>query len=262
MGEALNTEVVNTKVTEQTTTTTSIEDVAREQGWRPKEEYDGDPAKWVSAETFVAKGELIEKIEALGKELKNQRKTNSMLMEHHKKVQESEFKRAVEYLKAQKKEAYERGDVDKIIELDDQITEVRATQKLQATQVAQEQTDEPHPDFVAWSNNNKWYKNDSELREEADVLGLAYAQRNKDKTPTQVLEYVEKQIKKMYPEKFTNPNRSKPSAVEGSGTPSGSKTEDYPLTEEERRVMNTFIRSNIMTKEEYIRDLKKIKGEK
>jgi hypothetical protein len=34
-----------------------------------------------------------------------------------------------------------------------------------------------------------------------------------------------------------------------------------PLTDEERRVMNTFVRQDIMTKEEYIRDLRAVKGD-
>ena len=80
--------------------TSSIEDRAREQGWKPKEEYEGDPSKWVSAETFVAKGELIDRIEALGKKLKDSEKTINLLKEHHARVKESEFKNAVAFLKA------------------------------------------------------------------------------------------------------------------------------------------------------------------
>jgi len=239
----------------------SIEDVAKEQGWRPKEEYEGDPSKWVSAETFVAKGELIEKIEALGKELKSQKKANQMLLEHHQKIKVSEFQRAVEFLKTEKKRAYEEGDVDRIMEIDDQIANVKETQKMQQNQAVIEEPD-PHPEFLTWTKENRWYEKDSELREEADILGTTYAKRNPNKTPLEVLEWTSKQIKKIYPDKFTNPNRNKPSAVEGGSTSSSKRIEDYPLTEEERRAMMTFVRTGIMTKDEYIKDLKAIKGEK
>ena len=37
--------------------TTEVEQAAREMGWRPKEEFRGDTAKWVDAETFVSRGE-------------------------------------------------------------------------------------------------------------------------------------------------------------------------------------------------------------
>lgn len=82
---------------------TSIEDRAKAQGWKPKEEFDGDVSKWVSAETFLAKGELIEKIEYLGKKLKASEQAIDMLKQHHGQVKEAEFKRAVEFLKAQKR---------------------------------------------------------------------------------------------------------------------------------------------------------------
>lgn len=239
----------------------TVEDRAREQGWKPKEEYEGDSSKWVSAETFVAKGELIEKIEALSKELKGQKKANQMLLEHHDKVKKSEFDRAVAFLKSQKKRAYEDGDVDKVIEIDEQLLNVRDTQKLQA-QAVQAQEDEPHPNFVAWTSQNKWYNQDSDLREEADTIGLAHSQRYPNKTPEEVLSYVEKQIKKMYPEKFTNPNRSKPTAVEGASAPVSRSTSSFELSDDEKRAMMTFVRSGIMTKEQYISDLKSIKGMK
>ena len=248
----------------QEDTSITIETRAKEQGWRPKEEYDGDPSKWVSAETFVAKGELIEKIEALGKELKNTKKAMGMLQEHHIKVKEAEFKRAIEYLKAKKKAAYEAGDVDAIMEFDDKIAEVKETQKAQtvASDISEDATEINHPDFIQWQKRNSWYTENEEMKEIADDLGIAYANRTK-KSPSEVLSYVEERIKKLYPEKFTNPNKVKPSIVEGNGNPSRTipKGEDnIDLSEEERQVMNTFIRAGIMTKEAYLKELKLVRN--
>ena len=239
----------------------SIEDRAREQGWRPKEEFEGDASKWVSAETFVAKGELIDRIEQLGKKLKDSEKTIKMLTEHHAKVKDSEFKKAVEYLKSQKKQAYENGDVDKIIEIDERLATVKETQKAQEMQDKVNDDPETHPAFQSWVSDNKWYDSDSEMRADADAFGAAYASNNKDKTPQDVLEYVSKKIKKTYPEKFTNPNRNKPTGVEsGSGNRQGSSRDNITLTEEEARVMNTFVRNGVMTKEEYMKEVKAMRG--
>ncbi len=243
-----------TKVVVQT-----VENTAREQGWKPLEEFDGDKAKWVSAETFVAKGELITKIESLGKKLKDSDKAIKMLTEHHQKVKESEFKRAVEYLKTQKKQAYEAGDVDKIIEIDDKIAEVKENQKTQKAEEPKS-TPEIHPSFQKWQDENTWYTTDSEMRTDADAFGNAYAANNPEKTPEEVLEYVSKKVKRLYKDKFENPNRSKASAVEGGGNRQEASNESFALSEDEKRVMNTFIRSGIMTKEDYIKELKKVKG--
>jgi len=252
-------QVENTEGGEQTTT--SIEDRARSAGWRPKEEFDGDASKWVSAETFVAKGELIDRIEQLGKKLKDSDKTIAMLKEHHVKVKETEFKRAVEFLKSQKKAAYESGDVDKIIEIDEKLAAVKETQKAQVEQEKVNETPEAHPAFQSWVSDNKWYESDSEMRSDADAFGEAYARNNSDKTPQEVLEYVAKKIKKAYPEKFVNPNRNKPTGVEGgSGNRQGSSRDNFTLTEEETRVMNTFARNGIMEKDEYIKQVKAMRG--
>jgi len=239
----------------------TVEDLAREKGWRPKEEYNGDSGRWKSAEVFLALDEPIQKIEALAKELKEQKKANQMLLQHHQQVKQSEFKRAYEFLKVQKKEAFERGDVDRILELDEQLDLVKETQRQQAAvRVApQPETQEIHPAFKHWVDNNRWYESDPSMREVADALGLTHAQKNANKTPQEVLEFVTAQVKRMYPEKFQNPKRSQGSGVE---TPTSSKgrTDSLELSEEERTVMNTFVRQGIMSKEDYLKELKAIKG--
>lgn len=260
-GEVIKTGDDNTDNTGDTNSAApSIEDRAREQGWRPKDDYEGDPSKWVSAETFVAKGELIDRIESLGKKLKESEKTIKMLADHNTKVKESEFKRAVEFLKAQKKVAYEQGDVDKIIELDDKLAEVREVQKTQGNAEAAPAND-PHPDFLDWASDNKWYDRNSEMRADADTFGEAYLRNNPKKTPKEVLEFVTTKIKKAYPEEFSNPNRSRPSGVEGGGgTRQATSRDSFSLTEEESTVMNSFVRKGIMTKEEYISQVKATRG--
>lgn len=238
------------------------EQLAREQGWRPKEEYNGDPAKWVSAETFLAKGELIDRIESLGKKLKDSEKAIQMLTEHNQKLKEVEFKKAVEYLKNQKKQAYEAGDVDKIIEIDDRLAEVKQKQKEVSNTLESKQNIQPEidPAFTRWVNENPWYSSDSEMKSDADAFGNAYAANNPDKSPEDVLKYVTTKIKKIYKDKFENPNRNKVGAVEGGGRRQEADNDSIELTENERRAMNTFVRQGVMTREEYIKQIKQLRG--
>jgi hypothetical protein len=99
----------------------------------------------------------------------------------------------------------------------------------------------------------------------ADQIGTAYAAKNPETSPDDVLKYVEQRVRKLYPENFRNPNKERPSAVEGrtqtQATEKKDGISDYPLTDEERKVMNTFVRQGIMTKDQYIKDLKSVKGE-
>jgi hypothetical protein len=241
----------------------SVEDLARARGWKPKEEYNGEVGRWKSAEVFMALEEPIQKIEALARELKETKRANQMLMSHHLQVKDSEFKRAVEFLKQQKKAAFEAGDVDKILEVDEQIELVKDTQRQQR-QAFQERpqpdnTGELHPDYLRWVEQNTWYNSDKDMREMADAIGLTYAQRNPNKTPVEVLDHVATQIKtKIFKDKFENPNRQK-QTVE-SPTRSGSRTDTFEMSDEEKQVMNTFVKQGIMSKEDYTKELKVMRG--
>ena len=73
-------------VTDPVVNTDPYESEAREQGWKPKEEYEGDPEKWRPAKEFVERGELFGKIDVLGRELKETKKALKLLQEHNSKI--------------------------------------------------------------------------------------------------------------------------------------------------------------------------------
>jgi hypothetical protein len=248
-------------IPEQTQQTDPYEDEARSQGWRPKEEYEGDPNKWRPAKEFVERGELFGKIDSMGKELKETRKALKMLQEHHTRVKETEFKRAVDELKVLQKKHLEEGNSDGYLEATELLTDLKAEQKARevAAQVAPKQQD---PRFESWKQQNEWYTKDADMREYADAVGLGYAQRHPGMSPEDVLEYVTKQVKLTYKDKFTNPNRTRPNSVEGASTTQPVKKDSVELSEDERRVMNTFVRQGIMTKEEYLAEVKRMRGVK
>ena len=234
------------------------EEQAREQGWRPKEEYEGDPEKWRPAKEFVERGELFGKIDHMGKELKETRKALKMLQEHHSKVKETEYNNALRELKALQKKHLEEGNSDGYLEATELLTDLKAEQKAREV-VGQNQPNQPDPRFIAWTQENKWYQTNQEMRDYADTVGMGYAQRNPGVDPEQVLQYVAKEVKARFKDSFVNPNRTKPNSVEGASAPAANKS-SFELTDEERKVMNTFIRTNVMTKEEYIAEIKKMRG--
>lgn len=260
MSEELQ-QVETTQVTEQQVTEPSpIEQKARELGWRPKEDFHGDEEQFIDAAEFVRRQPLFEKIEHMGKELKETKKVLTMLQEHHTKVKQVEYERAVKELRAEKKKALEEGDADRLIEIDDALTDIKAAEL--AAKNAPPKQPEVDPRFKQWTDRNPWYSSDKTMRRFADSLGTAYAQDNQDLSPDEVLKYVESEVKRAYPDKFTNPKRSQPSTVEG-GSPAGAssgKKLDIQLTDDERKVMNTFVRSGVMTKEEYMEQLVAVRG--
>jgi hypothetical protein len=237
---------------------TAIELKAMEMGWRPKEEWHGEEDGFVEAKEFVARAPLFEKIDTLGKKYKQVEQTLENLKQHYTKVEAAAFDRALKQLKAERKLALTDGDGDRFEQIDDQIKEVE--QQARELEEAAQQPAGPDPavqaEFVAWTRRNVWYTKDQELRDFADSFGVGLAQRGA--SPQEVMSQVERAVRKQFPQKFTNPNKKDvPHTESSSGVQKASKKDDYQLSETERKVMNDFVRSGIMTKEEYIDSLKK-----
>ena len=262
--QAVQTEVVpDTPVVETPESTPQVDPIeaeAREQGWKPKEEYEGDPTKWRPAKEFVERGELFGKIDHMGKELKETRKALKMLQDHHTKVRETEYNRALTELKALQKKHLEEGNSDGYLETTELLTDLKAEQKAREV-VQQNVPNQPDPRFINWVSANKWYEKDAEMRKYADTLGAGYAASNPGIDPEEVLQYVTKEVRTRFSTKFVNPNREKPSTVEGASTGAANKSL-FELTDDERKVMNTFVRAGVMSKEDYIAQVKQMRGVK
>ena len=233
---------------------------ALNQGWVPKEEYHGDPEKWVDAGEFLRRGELFKKIESQGRELKEVRRALDGLKTLHASVREVEYQRALETLKAQKKEALESGDADAVIAADERIDLVKEQQRMLAMEqtTATQPSGEQHPIFVEWKNRNSWYESSRPMKAFADARGAELAAEGI--SPPEVLKIIEKEIRQEFPQKFQNQRQNRAPAVETGNNKGGSSKAAFQLTPEERRIMQTFVRQGVMTEEKYIADLKKIKG--
>lgn len=238
-----------------------VETKAREQGWRPKDEWEGEPDKWRDAKEFVERGELFNKIDTMGKELKETRKALKMLQEHHTKVKETEYKRAVDELKSLQKKHLEDGNSEGYLETTELLTDLKAEQK--AREVIEETTPKKvDPRFMDWVRENSWYSQNAEMRKYADAIGMGYAQNNPGIDPEDVLVYVTSEVKQRYKDKFENPNRRKQTVEGTSTTANAGKKSTFELTDDERKVMNTFVRQGTMTKEDYIEEVKRMRGVK
>ena len=179
-----------------------------------------------------------------------------MLFRSHAETEKRAYDRAMTDLREQKKEAIAQGDGEKVLEIDDAIDELKtARQEEKETKAAPYQ--QPDAQFVEWSTENQWYVNDSELKAEADLIGQAIKTRQPGLVGKDFLNEVAKRVKKMYPEKFTNTNRNRPSPVEGVATnPAGKKMgktfNDLPA--EAREACQKFEKSGLLTREQYLKE--------
>ena len=258
--EETNSAPIEQTQTESTTTELSpVEQEALGSGWVPKEEFHGEEHKWVDAAEYLRRGELFRKIDVQGREVKDLRRALVEMKKLHANVRDVEYQRALDTLRAQKKSALEEGDADAVIAADERIDLVREQQRIAANEPVDipEQSGANHPEFVEWTSRNNWYVSNTPMRAFADARGVELQAQGL--SPSQVLKKVEEEVKKEFPTKFQNARQTRPNPVEG-GSPRGSSSSSFQLTPEERRVMNTFVRTGVMTEQDYVKELKKVKG--
>jgi len=201
-----------------------VEQKARSMGWVPKDEFRGDPDKWVEAERFVERGEnelpiLRERYRNLDKQLKETQDTLKKLAEHHHKVSEREYSRAYEDLKRQRAEAIASGDSQAFEKADSDLEKLRENKPEQVDGPDEKHTPEDEAYFNQWMNDNKWYQTDSAMAGAADAVGQElYNEGYRGKA---LLDNITKRVKAEFPQKFKNPKREGANSVEGA--PSGSR---------------------------------------
>ena len=232
---------------------------AKRQGWVPQDEYSGPEDKWVDADTFVKKGKEINALlrkdnDFLKREVAEMKST---MMEFKKFSADNEkraYERAMSELREQKKEAISTGDGEKVLQIDDAIDELKTSR--QEEKVARP-TNQPDATFIQWSEENKWYTTDAQLKSEADMIGEVIKRQNPLLIGTDFLEEVSKRVKKMYPEKFTNGNRARPSPVEGTTAPkasvrAGKGFNDLPP--EAKAACQKFEKSGLLSRDQYLKE--------
>ena len=219
------------------------EQEAIEHGWNP----DGVEGKAnLSAEEFMARQPLYDDLRAQNKRIKRLQEGMEAMKKFNAGIAERERAKVIDELKAAKKVALENENYDAVIEIDDKIVEEQTRSTEPQTNTA----------FESWVDENPWYHDNPEMKQYADMIGTGYHQTNKDAAITDVYSYVAEEVKKRFPDKFGNPNRGKPSPVEGASKGRQSTSKKYSakdLPEADRQIMRTIVRAGGITEEEYLK---------
>lgn len=243
----------------------SIEDKAREMGWVSEDEWQGDPDEWASAEVFVARKPLFDKISKQSKQLKNYGAAIDQMKEYYVKLRKADHARYERELKEARRAARSEQDFDRVDEIDEELERHKkeAEQEIQeVSKDADNRAGEFQQEFLKWKDSNDWYEKDSTMRAKADALGVSYHQAGY--SPEEVLEMVSDDIRKLFPNKFKNPNRDRPSSVaSGRGGNRTRNDEDAimsSMSPEDKKIMHNLINTGIVTKEQYLKDWKEMNG--
>lgn len=190
----------------------SIEDIAREFGWRPESEYKGDKP-FVDAATFIRNErtisdsrlsqiqELHDSNKALHTKVDSVAKAMKHLKEHQDKLREAEVAKYKKEIEDLKYTAVEEGDVTKVREYDKQLEEL---EKSKEEEPVTEETSPEYAAYTAWLERNPWYdENSPEYNEELALIAGGMDIRNikNGLTSVQSLNRIEKEIKEKYIDK-------------------------------------------------------------
>ena len=233
-----------------------VEAEARAKGWKPKEEYAGDVEEFQSAKRFLKNKELydrVKKVDHLEKRLREADSTLNKVLSHQQVIIQGAVEQAISNLKAQRKDAITEGDADRVEALDTEI------ERQRAIQVSAPRADGLHPDVKAWLGEpeNKWFHDDEELRDFAVFKNERYLKEHPGEFAAS-LEFVDKEVKKAFPDKFANPRRKEPPAVEGGGRKAQGTSHKYSisrLSPDQRLICEQYVRGGIMSQDSYIKSL-------
>jgi hypothetical protein len=226
-----------------------IFDKAKAAGWKPLEEFEGDPDQWVDAKEFVGRAPLYEKNHKLKKELNDLKSTLHEVKTHISKVSQAAYNKAVADLTAQRDAAIEEGDKAQVKEIDKALKDAESIKTP---------IENVHPAIKEWeAENATWFYADPEINNFGMAMANSYLVQHPNDFPGAVAA-MDKALRKAYPDKYEpkQDKRKDPPAVEGGKRGEGKKTfTRSDLNDEQRRVMNTFVRQGIMTEDDYIKEL-------
>ena len=199
----------------------NYETEARAEGWRPLENFKGDPTKWIDAKEFVERGEnILPLVKAQNSKLKAEQDTLKRSISEMRASMD-EFKLFHEEtsakLKKDAKEAYSRAEADlegssqagssrvattsKVDEINDNLVDLKREAEKEAEKSAKAPTNKSSddisktPEFKAWAAENDWFGQDDDM----SAVAVNFGQRLRTKSPnislTDYLEQVAEHVK-------------------------------------------------------------------
>lgn len=239
------------KVEEKAPEVDPLIEKARASGWRPQDEYEGDPDAWVDAGEFVRRKPLFDQIHQLKKEVQNSKKQVEQVSSYAAKAAEKARAELLAELEAKKEEAFQAGDYRAFAEAD------KAHKQAEAEPAVQAEPEAPAipPDLQSFVERNQtWFDKDRAMTVFAIDMTQEYLNNG---TPyADALKKVESDVRREFAHKFVNPNKEKAPAVvaEGGEKRAEGKISYNDLSREERSVWASL--KNHMTFEEFAKTLR------
>lgn len=201
-----------------------IADLAKSMGWRPKDQFKGDPNLWKPADEYIRAGGEIQRGQS--RELKDLRATMDNIARTNAAIVQSTIEAEREKLVAKYNQAVEDGDGQAAWKVGQEIHKLNG----KAQQLVSPQPKVPPPEVNDWVGRNSWFTQDPLARDLALNVAERYAQAGK--TAEEQLQAAEREVKRVYPHLFGSskpaPGVQPPSSRSASARKLGSTFADLP----------------------------------
>lgn len=196
---------------------TDYEARARAMGWRPADEFKGEPDKHIDAETFVKRGdEFMPILKAQNRKLLDRldkaEKAAKQAAEFFSKAETRAYERALAEIRAEQEAAVESGDVAAHRAAAKKLDSLEKPTVQESAAIDQEAAAEALAD---WGRENKWYASNAILRSYADAQAEILLKSGLTPGPDHLAKVTEK-VRAKFPEEFEVEAKPKPrSPVDG-----------------------------------------------
>ena len=213
------------------------EQKAFDQGWRPKEEFEGNEDNWKTAKEYIKDGEFISKIAELNRRMDSQKAEFDERLDNTNKLNEARRTAEIEDLKAKQREAVNMADEDAYDHAQKKIDQLEES-KVDVSNQPQGKD----PAISEWEAKNEWINDPGDEKTSiAQGLFNNYLIKNKGHTAKQALEHVDSRLANLYP--VSNPRRDQPDATETGTKRPKQKNRDLSmddLTQDEKQEWNKY----------------------
>lgn len=261
-GQVLEVAEVENEEVELSDADKALVERARRMGWRPKEQYSGDPARWVDFREFVDRGDnelpiLRERFRKLDTRLGS---TESELRETKERLKESTevlvelrdmsrtaeqrgYMQAVHELRQRELKAVAEADTEAFVQIAAEKEALERTRPAPppAAPPRQEAAPPPppppqgamNPEIQQWVEANKWFSTDPVLNAYAMAEDRDVELTHPDWPMRDKLAEVKRRTVAKFPERFDNPRRQAAPSVATSSAPitprpKGKTVKDLP----------------------------------
>lgn len=157
-----------------------FETEARSHGWKPQDEFQGDPSKWTDAETFVKRAdEIMPLMREQNKDLRRKLSDMERTVRKLAKSEQAAHRERLEALQAQRLEAFDSGDREAFVNAEKKAEELRKDMGDAAPALNGE---DPAEELDTFREANPWFdKANLASASETEVEARLYADRLADK---------------------------------------------------------------------------------